>query len=569
MNEVFSSPEFKEAMEKVPEEVLPYLQFSVPWQSNDLITGTTPRSDADGFPIDTDDPIKQYDNYSWHDLQKVCWQKFNRNPQINTHVRDMMGRIAGDGFDVGSDIIEIQDVVDEVMEDPRNRLWQMFPKYIARSEIEGELFNCFTVHEDGFVEIDFMDPGSLAKGGDKETGIIFHPTKPTMPLVYLFQISVPEEKNNTTSTQTYAIPSIYAAYFPDALDKVKNHTSLKNKKDIWSIAKDNKEPYKSKLNGFKRFIVSWDKSFVQMRNTSHIRTVIEWLNYYEMLKRYEIDHKKSAGSYLWVAKITDIKTFRLWLGMSQDEREETGLYAKKTPGGTLILPPGVDFACYNPNLPKISEQDTDILHMVTSGLNKPEDMVTGQSSGTYASVKASRGPQSDRLSDEQYYFSLFLRYEFFMGLFYLMEKIGKVQAHYKVTEVIGYKDVEKTVERIDENGKNVKETVQEKEPITRNRKKKPYQLIDISFPVSALTEVEGAAKAYLGVKHGSVNDTLGIPKEEIAKKLGFGNYKRLRLRESAEAMRFPDLTPNEDAESEQEKNEAEPSKKNKLNRRKK
>ncbi|MFW6120247.1 MAG: hypothetical protein ACOC80_05030 [Petrotogales bacterium] len=556
-----------DAVEKIPEDVLPYLQFSVPWQSNDMIKGTVPRQDADGFPIQTEDPITKYDNYTWSELQRVCWEKFNRNPQINTHVRDMMGRIAGDGFDIGSSVVEIQDIVEEMMEDPRNRLWTMIPKFVARSEIEGEMANCLTVHKDGFIEVDFMDPGCLASGGDNSSGIIFHPTKSNLPLVYLYQLQTPDNQTGTT-TQTYAFPSIYLAYYPELYSLIKDHSSLKGKEGIWDLSYVKKEPYKSKLNGYYRFIVAWDKGFITKRNTSHIRTVIEWLNYYEMLKRYEIDHKRSAGAYLWVAKITDIKTFRLWVGMSQEEREKTGLYSKKVPGGTLVLPPGVEFACHNPNLPKISEQDTDILHMVTSGLNKPEDMVTGQSTGTYASVKASRDPQNDRLSDEQYYFSLFLKYEFFMGVFFLMEKMGKIQSHYEKLEVIGWKDTQKIIEKVDEEGKSYKETIIDKEPITRKRRKKPYQLIDISFPVSAITNVEGAAKAFLGVKHGSVKDVLGIPNEEIAKKIGFGNYKRLRLREAAEKLNLPETTPNEDAESRQERTEAEPAKK-KLNRRSK
>jgi len=64
-----------------------------------------------------------------------------------------------------------------------------------------------------------------------------------------------------------------------------------------------------------------------------MRTTIEWANHYENLKRYEIDHKKSSGSYLWVFSFEDPKAFKTWLSLSPEDRAKTGVYQKKTPGG--------------------------------------------------------------------------------------------------------------------------------------------------------------------------------------------------------------------------------------------
>ncbi len=83
------------------------------------------------------------------------------------------------------------------------------------------------------------------------------------------------------------------------------------------------------------------------------------------------------------------------------------------------------------------------------------------------------------------------------------------------------------------------------------------QLIEISFPTTEMLDPEIRARAYLGVKHGSTFDTLGIPNSEIAGKLGFGNYRKLRLVHAAEMEKYPELIPTVDQEGLQEKREAE------------
>ena len=88
-------------------------------------------------------------------------------------------------------------------------------------------------------------------------------------------------------------------------------------------------------------------------------------------------------------------------------------------------------------------------------------------------------------------------------------------------------------------------------PVFKDVKKKPEMLIDISFPVSEVNDAETRARAYLGVKHGSVYDTLGIPNDYIAKKLGIGNYKRMRLQQATEEKKYPKLEPPVDAGGQQ------------------
>jgi hypothetical protein len=505
--------EFEKAIDEMPEDVLGQIAASMPWSS--AMGEDVNVVDEEGFAISS---VSNYADFS--KLQKMCWEKFLDNPQINSHVRDYMGNLTGYGFSMDSDIPEIATEMKSTIEDPRNALYRNMSKFVARSEIEGELFLCLTVHNDGFVEVDFMSPRSLTASGYKQSGIYYHSEKQNFPLFYEFDLA-DDSKNPTI------IPSINIAYFPE----LKNY-ALKNFKDIkpdYLKSSVNSSRKFSKVGNFKRFIVEWDKGFLTTRNVSHLRTTIIWINHYENLKKWEIDHKKSSGSYLWVASISDAKAFRTWLKMTEDQKKDTGLFAKKKPGGTIVLPPGITLECKNPNLARISDADTDIMGMVISGLNRPEDMVTGATKGsTFSGVNASRGPQADRIQDQIAYFEKFLRYDFWRPIFYLKSIVSNFKITYKVKEVIEFKD---------------------KEPIVKNVDKDVHDLIYIEFPVSEVTDLVGKASALLGVKHPSLVETLGIPREDVAKKLGFGNYRKKRLQLATEDEKFPKLLSTVEAES--------------------
>lgn len=517
----------KMTLDDIPEEFLEVmareLQFSAPWQY-DPDQGTY--RDPDDYPIaaspEKDDPSRTRDV-----LQELCFQKATRNPQVATAIRGLVGRLAGFGFSTTSEVKEIQDVIEEVELDPRNRLYNFWPKYVARSAIEGELFLCLTCHKDGFIEVDFVDPAAIQ--GEDDYGILFHPAKTVTPLVY--NVRYTDDNGLYIDEQ---IPSIFIARYPEWLriaSKMKGFSEDKLKSSRSPNAK-----FKP-LGGFYRFIVSWDKSMITKRNIGHVRTVLQWIEHYELLKKYEIDWKKSVGSYVWAVQFSDVKSWIQWLKMSDADRRKTGIAAKKTPGGTMVLGPNMDLKVLNPNLPNISESDTDILHMVTSGLNEPEDVATGQSKGTFASVKESRGPMSDRISDEVSYFERFMRYDFWGSVFFLKSKISGFPESFKMEAAIAFKD---------------------NEPVFKTVDRKPQDLIDINFPTSEINDLEARARALLGVKHAALSDTMGVPMSEIARKMGFGNYASLRLKYEAEKKKYPELPLMLDAESIQEQEQAEP-----------
>lgn len=514
--EPLSEYQISKMIEEMPDEVMSRLQFTLPFN------GTGSARDEDGFAVRIGGD-KDYNGWDFAALQNECWVKFNSNPQINSSIRDYMGRVTGQGFEQTCPILEIDEVMHETIYDRRNRLFCNMSKWVARRGVEGELFLVLTVHDSGFIEVDFRDPATLTGVGQDNCGILFHPTKPQMPLVYQFVTNT--YTNRTVKEQ---IPSINVAYFPEEL--VPLMKKLRGYQDGLTKAHKKMGGNFDKIGGFFRFVVQWDTAFLTKRNLSWLRSIIEWCNYYEMLKKYEIDHKRSSGSYLWVIEIESPHAFRSWLGLSEAEREKTGIMAKPTPGGKIVLPPGMKMTVQNPNLPKISESDTDIMHMITAGLNMPEDMITGQAKGTKSSIGASRPPQADRISDEIAYFDRFLKFDFWSSIFFLRNAMDpSFKLKYPTSVVTGFTG----------EGESMK-------PVVKTRLLSAEHLIEIAYPVSEISDMSGRVSALCGVKHGSLNATLGIPNEAVAKKLGFGNYHTLRLRAAAEESMYPKLQPEVD-----------------------
>jgi len=511
---------------EMPEDVLSSIQFSMPWQYG---AEAEREKDEDGFSPSS--IVSNEDSsHTQKVLQEECFRKFHKNPHINTSVRGLVGRLTGLGFETTSEIFDIQQAIEEIELDHRNRLYSFWPKYIGRMNIEGELFLILTCHSDGFVEVDFLDPSVLSASGDKDSGIIFHPDKTIMPLFYIIDVE---------GGKKIQIPSIFIARYPELIKKASGSKHFDEK--LQTKSKSRAKVFK-KFKRFNQFVVSFDKGFVTRRAISYLRTTIEWINHYENLKKYEIDHKKSSGSYLWVFRMEDARAYKTWLGLSKEDKRKTGILSKKTPGGSLILPPGVTLECRNPNLTSIKEQDTDILQMIASGLNEPDDILTGTNKGTYASVKASRGPMSDRTADEIAFFDRWLKYDFWSAVFFLKGEIGKFPKLFSMREAVGFD--------------------KSKKPIFRNVKRRPEQLIEVSYPVSETIDFEGRARGLLGVKHGPIAEQAGIANSEVAKRLGFGGYGRQRLKKATEDEKYPELDYElgVDAESVQEK-KIEPGKK--------
>lgn len=517
--------DFAEIQQKIldiPDEVFMHLHATMPWQPGVLYDAKT--TDVDGCPIGSSD-LKEEENREY--LQNECWRLFNKNPQVSTSTRGVAGRITGMGFEPTSEVSEIQEVLIEIEYDPRNRLYCYWPKFVVRALIEGELFLIFTCHTDGFVEVDFLDPTQLdTTKGDESSGIIFHPTKKLFPLFYCI---------NSKDSYTQQIPSINIARYPDLVKALNGNTWFNPVETKASRHSDSKF---NKVGGFNRFVVAWDRGFLTRRTVSYLRTVLEWLNHYELLKKFEIDHKKSCGAYAWEVSFDDAKAFKLWVSLTDEERRKTALMQPIIPGSKIFLPPGMKLTAKSPNLPKISGQDTDIMEMAISGLNEAADVTTGTVSGTYASVKATRGPMSDRTSDEVVDFDRFYKYDFWGSVFFLKTVLADFPANFEIEEAVRF-----------ENGKEIFKKV----------KRAPQFLIDVQYPISETLDLESRTKAVLGVKHGPLSETIGVPPSKAAKMIGVGGYGMNRLRKATEDKKYPKLiyADGMDPEAKQEKAEGE------------
>ncbi|MDX9788989.1 MAG: hypothetical protein RBT11_19600 [Desulfobacterales bacterium] len=517
----------KNALLDLPDDVLSTVVFTTPWQPP---FGRNEHSDADGFAIPGRSP-SLYKKLSREEIQEECFNKVHSNPLVNTSIRGTTGRIAGLGFETTSYVFEIDEAIKSIFNDPRNRLYYFWPKFIARSSIEGELFLSLTVHDDGFVEVDFIDPANISGGGTDDTGIIFHPRKTLMPLFY--NITWKDGENGAEKKEQ--VPSIFIARYPDLINVAKGCDGYEIEMQANSRAAKGDKKFKH-LGEFRRFIVSWDKGFVTRRAVAYMRTVLEWLNLYENLKKYEIDHKKSAGAYAWVFTFEDIKSFKNWMALSDTEKEQSAIFAPSKPGQKMILPPGLKAELKSPQLPQISDSDTDILEMSVAGLNEPADVSTGSAKGTYGNIKASRGPFADRTSDEiAAHDSVFIN-DFWGSIFFLKSAVSSFPKHFGVKECVGFKN---------------------KKPIFKTIKRRPEELIEVTHPVSEMIDFESRSKGLLGSKHGPVSETVGRPSSEISKGLGFGGYGAARRRKATEDDQFPDLVYNLDAEALQEKTEGE------------
>ena len=100
-----------------------------------------------------------------------------------------------------------------------------------------------------------------------------------------------------------------------------------------------------------------------------------------------------------------------------------------------------------------------------------------------------------------------------------------------------------------ENGKEIFEKV----------KKAPQFLIDVQYPISETLDLDERTKAVLGVKHGPLSETVGVPPSKAAKMIGIGGYGRNRLQKATEDKKYPKLiyADGMDPEAKQEKAEGE------------
>ena len=78
MTDAMDFTQIQDYIQDIPDEVVEAMSFSMPWG-----VSSTPDVDEDGFSTDTKSKSLTGDYSTFHELQRECWNKFVKNPQIN------------------------------------------------------------------------------------------------------------------------------------------------------------------------------------------------------------------------------------------------------------------------------------------------------------------------------------------------------------------------------------------------------------------------------------------------------------------------------------------------------
>ena len=498
------------------------VQSITPWQKQDPVNTSVVASSLYGTMVSSYVDSQSDKNESGFDRKRInseAWKKFNENPFVRRSINDVVGRVTGEEFGFFSRVRDIQEWMNTIIYDVRNELYKAWDGYVARKLVETELFLALTIDEtDGFVEVDVVEPGLIDGTTDFCTGgIVTHPTKTTLPIYYNVKLTDTNGYNKDV-----LIPSIYTAYLPNIEESVAG--KLNGLGTPPKASKEVKAKTKGKLK-YRTYIVSWHHGIREIiRTVSDLRTIFEPLEDYKEAKKWRFEYMKALCSYFIFYEFEDVKSWLRWLALTDEQKRSTGLGQPLRPADKLFLPPGVKGTIQNPQIPSLSGQDEDLLKMISSGMRQPYDMLSGDLKGpTYASVKGSRNPYLDYISDLRNTAEQFFVHDFWKAVFYIKACFDKSYSQYKIKEVVGFK-----------NKKEVSETVTYK----------PEQLIDAVFPQSSSVDVQSVANAMLGSKRGSLSYHLGISKEMIANRLGINNFYGALLKGATERANIPeDLLP--------------------------
>ena len=496
------------------------LQQTNTWQSEGVTSSVYSNSI---FVIDKYD-TKPDDN-NRETLQKMCWYKYRTFPGIHSSIEDKGDLITAKGFDVYSINRKINEVLRDTLFSQRNLLFERIGEWPRRMLAEGELFLLNIVDKNGNNTVRIIEPERIT-GAEEGSGLITDPDDVTKTLFYRYRMG----DNN------YAlIPSEEVIYNPQLEEKVKNSTyynaeETKHSKDV--------SPIYEKLGGYYKYIIHWKNlsgiSKIK-RDSSYLRTVIEWANLYENSIKWGLDYKKAQSSYAIVISFADSQPGRLayniWTTMTEAEKEATGLTKPLTPGSKIFLRPGMSIDIKSPQLSKGTGENLDLLNLVGAGVKSPQDLMQGNSSGaTLASLKMSRSPFQMNIENLQDKFSKFLVYRYFRAIFYCKSAVDNFPSTFPkefVSEVV--------------EGKPTIETMQVE----------PAELIEVSMPTMTLTEDEGIVRTMLGSKHMGIN-SLGVSQKYIAETLGVSDFTRQKRERLLEDEMYGEMAAIKDQEAAQE-----------------
>lgn len=469
----------------------------------------------------TGDSDKTEQEFDRSIINAEAWVKYVEDAFVGSAIDRLAGRVAGRGFNISSHIYELQEFIDEIVDSPINELYSSYLGYAIRKMVEYELFLRCTIHNDGFVEFDVIEPKDITGMGSTNlttTGIIPHKTKATLPVWY----RVRKPKSGTQVSNDFTlIPSIYHVYMPD-LAKMYTEEDLKSFGATVTPVNEILEKRSGGAVRYSTFVMSWRNGVKEIiRNVSKLRTIFEPLEDYKQNKKWRSEYMKALTSYFIFYEFEDKMSWYRWQALSDEKKRETGLLQPLRPADRLLLPPGVKGTIQNPNLPKLSGDDEDLLKWMATAANTPYDIFASDSKGpTYASTKSSRPFYMDYINDWQGWTETFFVMDFFRFVFWVKSKLDKRFKFYYPQEVcVGFKN---------------------KKPVFETKKIPAYKLISCNFPASQETALQDVANGVLGSKRGDLTWHLGISKKTEAQKLGIQNYEVELMKRAQEEKTYPD-----------------------------
>lgn len=493
------------------------------WQNQGVLDNGTfmPLRIVQSITGESDKTEQEYDRTT---INNEAWKKYKEDAFISSAIDRLAGRVFGRGFGISSHIYEIQEYIDELVESPINELYSGYLGFGIRKMVEYELFLRCTIHIDGFIEFDVIEPDDIKGIGDYcKHGIVHHKTKKTMPVWYRVKRTglANNLKGSVTDSDFELIPSIYQVYIPEFSDVY----SVEELKGLNAIVpkKDDALFRKSKGNiKYKQYILNWKHGVKEIiRNVSKLRTIFEPLEDYKKNKRWRSDYMKALSSYFIFYEFEDKIAWYRWQALTADKKRETGLLQPLRPADRLLVPPGIKATIQSPQLPKLSGDDEDLLKWMATAANTPYDIFASDSKGpTYASTKSSRPFYMDYINDWQGFTEQFFIYDFFRFAFYVKSKLDKkFKYSYPVEICKGFKN---------------------KKPVFEMKKVPAYKLITCTFPDSQETALADVANGVLGSKRGDLTWHLGVSKKLQAKKLGIQNYQVELMKRAEEENQYPE-----------------------------
>ncbi len=498
-------------------------------------------ADPDGARI-ARSPNKKIVANEHFELQDLTYKQYREFPYIRSDVDRKVNMVTGKNFGFSSYIPDIDEFLEEEVYDHRNLLWWRMPGWIVRMLVEGELFILVTVQPDGFCVFNIIEP-SYVTGALDATGIWSDPGNVLLPLYYNI-------KDLTSGGDGEIIPSINHIY--DAgYDKVDLGESFKRELLKGSQLLD-RGKYKA-LGGYSRFVIHWNNLNgvdEAKRDTSFLRAVLKYVNFYQQSILWSMDYRKSLASWSQEVKFSDDafgqKAYRLWSKMTDEERLATGLTRPPAPGDRVFSMPGMSINTVSSNQGKMgSGESVDLRNMLVSGMDAPPDVVTSDlSQGNRSSSQQTRSPYADTAEALQVKFERLFKFGLWAHIFKIKSLMDdSFREDIKIDSPIDFMEEK---ESSDVAGAPLKDVKKAK---TQKRKRKAFHFVDVTFPVLNIQDMEGLATGLLGSKHGSVIETLGIPPSLVAERMGFKGYRKLRLQHALEEDQYPDRMPLDEQEA--------------------